>query len=244
MNRQLMSMMVAALAATGVQAESEKPTATSDAKVFEGDRLEPRVDVRAKVYVVGQGLKEDVACLPPQSKLRGGQAVQAGSQSLTLAAVDEVGGGGACEEKSKAVKGQVLAIEPDLLASSLFDRRGWTYGTLIVPYKYQFRGDRSLSGGATVGGYFGLRNSVHGTSVQLVAFGGATKVEVPKTDAQGQTTTESLAGFSYGLGLLGTLKSSFKLGLVVGTDRVSKSAGYVNNGKPWVSLSLGVDFTQ
>ena len=224
-----------------------KATTGSDATRFAGDVLTPRVGLRGKTYKLGLGLDPngDTVCVPRGSKLRGGDSVSTDGGSLSLVTVETLGTDAqSCGSEKKAEEGQLLAADPEALGSALVSRRGWTYGTLIVPYKYQIKGDRSLSGGATLGGYFGWRQTAWGTGLQYVVFGGATKVDVPKTDAQGAVTTESLAGLSYGVGILGTLKNDFKLGLVVGTDRVSKSAGYVNNGKPWISLSLGVDFTQ
>jgi hypothetical protein len=143
---------------------------------------------------------------------------------------------------SNVVKeGMTVALPMTLLQRVPPDhRQGLAFGTLAVPYKYQVRGDRSTSGGATLGGYFGWRETFSNTELQFVGFAGATKVDVPKVDKDGKADgTQSLAGFSYGLGVLSTLKASFKLGLVFGQDRVSNSAGYVNNGKTWVSLSLG-----
>jgi hypothetical protein len=32
------------------------------------------------------------------------------------------------------------------------------------------------------------------------------------------------------------------MGLVIGADRVSKSARYADNGKMWLAVSLGFDF--
>jgi hypothetical protein len=222
-----------------------KATTGSDAARFEGDVLHPRVELRGRVYRLGQGVKDDVKCVLAGSRLRGGGSVTVEDGSLSLIAVEQaIAGQGSCGNDAVANAGDLLAASPDTLGSALVDRRGWTYGTLIVPYKYQFRGDRSMSGGATVGGYFGWRQTAWATGLQYVVFGGATKVDVPKTNADGAASTESLAGLSYGIGLLGTLKNDFKLGLVVGVDHVTKSTGYINNGKAWISLSLGIDFTQ
>jgi hypothetical protein len=67
---------------------------------------------------------------------------------------------------------------------------------------------------------------------------------VAGTDATGDTpatgdTTQ--AGFTYGFVLLGQLKydSPAQFGLAIGQDRVSKSAGWQNNGKWWIGLQIG-----
>ena len=59
----------------------------------------------------------------------------------------------------------------------------------------------------------------------------------------GKPVTQELTGVSYGIGILGTVKQNFHMGLVLGADRVNKSSGYVNNGKPWLAASLGFNFS-
>jgi hypothetical protein len=43
--------------------------------------------------------------------------------------------------------------------------------------------------------------------------------------------------------LLGTVKDTFQLGVVLGADRVNRNVRYVNNNKPWIAFSLGFDFS-
>lgn len=165
--------------------------------------------------------------------------------------------------------GDTVLIAPEVLTDQAPNRYGWTFGTLAVPFKYHLRGDRGITGGVTLGGYTGYRWTWRATSLSVIGFVGGTKVDVPAppkssstagtTGSTGTTGTEtdtgtdtskdqvsgntvSLAGFSYGLGLVANIKQAFQVGLVVGADRVSKNANYANNGKPWISLSLGYDF--
>jgi hypothetical protein len=232
----------------------------TDNENYLGDRVDFSPVVYAKqVYLGSTTLNSIEVCIPPEARLRGlGKAtLKDGSNDVEfdLFLVKEMGPpSSTCKTGSEVVKeGATVAIRPAILSKTPPNRYGWAFGTLFVPFKYQLRGDGGLSGGATLGGYVGRRWSWGGTSFQTVIFGGATKVDVavekPGKPAVGTTpavepTTviESLAGFSYGTGVMGAIKDSFKWGLVFGADRVSKSAKYVNNGKMWVSLSLGYEF--
>ncbi len=239
----------AAEPASGKPAEVKYVTnAPSSAQNFVGDSVKFNVPILGKQVVLGANTGK-VVCLGAGSKLRGigvASIKEAGADpkehavfeidSLQAAAKPQ------CGDIDLAQPGLAIAIDPDTLSNTPPNRHGWTYGTLIVPYKYQFGGDRSVSGGATLGGYMGYRTSLSGSSVAFITFAGPTKVDVAQMK-DGKASTESLAGLSYGVGLLGTIKDGFKAGVVLGTDRVAKSAGYPNNGKPWISLSLGYDFT-
>ncbi len=131
-----------------------------------------------------------------------------------------------------------ILVEPkDTL---VMNRSGFTYGALLVPFKYYTR-TNEFKGAASLGGYLGYRidpSASFGIGVTPVIFGGGTAIEVAKDDS-----TTTLAGASYGLGFLGTVKREFEFGLILGWDRVSKSEDFDNNGKPWIAFSLGFDFS-
>lgn len=267
MNRAVWISMTVALAATSALAEGDSGkaktegsgaqplSAASDADNYQGDKVSFPMDQKVKVLTIGGAKKDhESGCLRAGTVVQGlGNAAVPtadgnGAEQRVLFVVTEVPGekGGtpapASDSCGKPVgEGTVVALAPDTF-SLYHGRAGWTYGTLVVPYKYQFRGDRSVTGGATLGGYVGRRFLISGLSNQWIVFAGLTKVDVP-SEKDGQTTTEQLAGLSYGVGLLTTVKQAFQLGVVVGADRVSKSAEYVNNGKPWISLSIGFDFS-
>jgi hypothetical protein len=139
----------------------------------------------------------------------------------------------------------IVVIEQGQIAGTPPDRYGLTFGTMLVPYKYQIKGDKSFASKATVGGYLGFRQDKSGRTglaLQYVGFVGAATVPVAQT-VDGKAITQQLAGVSYGVGMLGTVKGTFEMGMVIGADRVSKSANYVNNGKPWLAVSLGFAFS-
>jgi hypothetical protein len=246
MNPSTWAAVIATMVTCTAMAEVQVVAPQSDAQNYKGDDVSFKADLTVKVVKLGSSEQPTSGCVAAGSQLRGlgtvAMAVNEGkdAEQRPLFQVVKVGvldGGGDCQPLQA---GQLVALPANVL-SLMHRRAGWSFGTLAVPYKYQLRGDRSLSGGATLGGYVGRRFMATGLSNQLIVFAGLTKVDIPKVKDD-EATTEQVAGLSYGVGMLSSIKDSFQLGLVVGADRVSKSAGYVNNGKPWVSLSLGFDF--
>jgi hypothetical protein len=247
----------AATAPQGIRFVTDKAT---DKDNFLGDRIDFYAALKAKQISLGGAQPTAMpgeVCVPPESWQRG-----IGKVTLKVDGVDvehdvfvitKVGSTENFCESDQVTLGATIALPSKLLSSVPPNRYGWSFGTLFVPYKYQLRGDRSTSGGATLGGYVGYRATIKGTALQAIVFAGGTKVEVakltPGTPATATTPAvepkselESLAGLSYGTGVVGAIKESFKWGLVFGFDRVSRSVSYVNNGKMWVSLSLGFEF--
>lgn len=239
---------------TGAADDPPKPNAPdvkyatpgADQADFLGDRINYDFALEAHKVQLGQdGGRKTPACIKAGTSLKGrGKVLQNGEPLLAFrVSAPPPGGAGGCDPKLGALaEGDVVLIDPKVLQQLPPNRFGLSYGTLLVPYKYQIKGDKSLSGGASLGGYLGYREAFSGYSSRFVVFGGVTKVDVPKT-SDGQTQIESVAGLSYGVGWLGTVKDSFQLGLVIGADRVGKSAAYVNNGKTWLALSLGFPFS-
>lgn len=139
----------------------------------------------------------------------------------------------------------VVLVRQSLITATPPDRYGLTYGTLIVPYKMQLKGDRGTSGSASLGGYLGFRqdrSGITGLALQYVFFAGGASIPVVQ-NVDGQAVNQDVTGLSYGVALLGTVKDTFQLGLVVGADRVNRNVKYANNNKPWVAFSLGFDFS-
>lgn len=187
------------------------------------------------------------ACLPAFTTMRGIGTLDVDSNTQSAFIVTELteDRGHRCRGKSVVAEGDVVVLAPEELVGTPPDRYGLTYGTLMVPFKYHMRGEKRFSAGASVGGYMGFRqdrSGKTGLATQYIVFLGATSVAVPQT-VDGATTTQNMAGVSYGIGVLGTLKDSFQMGLVLGADRVNSSAGYKDNGKPWLAVSLGYSFS-
>lgn len=148
-----------------------------------------------------------------------------------------------CASDKDLRKGDVVVIASETIETLRARRTGVAFGTLLVPYKYHLRSNKEFSGGATVGGYVGGRIEWTAFEAQYMGFLGASAIEVARAGADGNVNKESHAGLSYGFGLLGTIKDDFQLGVVLGWDRVGKSVGYANNGKPWLAISLGFGFS-
>jgi hypothetical protein len=125
-------------------------------------------------------------------------------------------------------------------------RFGWDYGALAVPFKIQLAGKHSISGTSTLGGYFGFRIPMwdSGLVFSPIAFAGASNIATSSTTA-GVTTSQTVAGLSFGGGLITRVKNSgFQIGLVAGIDHVDSAQPYAYNDKVWMSLEIGYSFAQ
>jgi hypothetical protein len=188
-------------------------------------------------------------CAPAFTTFKGIGRLKIGSEEhpafvVSFVAPDE--GGRCAKAAGTLVKvNDVVVVRRAAMVGTPPDRYGLTYGTLLVPYKMQLQGDRGLSGKASLGGYLGFRqdrSGITGLALQYVVFAGASSISVAQ-NVDGVPITQDLTGLSYGVAILGTVKDSFQLGVVVGADRVNRSANYANNNKPWIALSLGFDFS-
>lgn len=124
-------------------------------------------------------------------------------------------------------------------------RLGWEYGVLAIPFKIQLTGKNSLSGEASVGGYFGYRLPLFDTGLVFtpVLFAGASSISAPDTSGK-KPTTKTFTGVSYGFGLVTRIKDGFQAGIIVGQDHVDSSSKYAYNDKPWISFEIGYSFAQ
>ena len=143
---------------------------------------------------------------------------------------------------------QVFVNAQDLENTSL--RQGWDFGTLVVPFKFQMSDKSIVTGSATLGGYVGYNIGLNmpGFRLSPVAFVGVSDVTLPQSSGSGsggssKSSSDTTAGLSYGVGLMGTIKDKFNISLVFGADHVS-SKNYQYQDKPWVSFALGYSFTK
>jgi len=125
-------------------------------------------------------------------------------------------------------------------------RRGWDFGTLVVPFKLQTSGKTSVQTSATLGGYLGYRFGwdMFGIKFSPIAFAGLSEIPTQQVQKNGKTASQTVAGISYGAGIVATVKDSFNVGLVVGADHVDSAQPYQFQDKPWVSLEIGYSFTK
>jgi hypothetical protein len=157
-----------------------------------------------------------------------------------------------CGSNIPSVKaGDVVLVDPTVIGQLPYHRQGFVYGTLLVPFKYHFH-SHSFTSSASVAPYLGWQSLDNGNDptkpkdspwppLQYVLFAGASITPVAGSNSDGSSQT--FAGFSYGMGILTTIKDSFHGGLVVGWDKVNASAKYADNNRPWISLELGFNFS-
>jgi hypothetical protein len=228
----------------------------SDNGNYLSDRIKLRVALRVlRVNLTGQSKVGLPACARANTVLKGIGSLAIDGKTLPAFIVSEIPSGDGtntvsgplnrCSDSTAlVVVDDVVALEQADLVSIPVSRYGLTYGALLVPFKYHLAGSREFTGNASLGGYLGYRHSsqAQGLEMKWVAFFGATNVSVSQT-SNGQTSNLNLAGVTYGVGLIGNVKNAFQLGVIFGADRVSNSAGYKENGKPWIAISLGYDFS-
>jgi hypothetical protein len=110
---------------------------------------------------------------------------------------------------------------------------GFTGGMLAIPFKFH-PSDHALTGGGTVGGYVGWRTSWMGLTLTPIASAGLTM-----SDAVYGT------GFSVAGGFIGSIAASpIQLGFVYGVDWYANKVHYPYNGKLWLAIEVGYNFSQ
>jgi hypothetical protein len=224
---------------------------TNDQSNYEGDRITFAVDVKATVVSFDQKTLGDVFCLPAGTRVWGVGNFASDSKTGILFRTAKDKTITSCDASPKTIpKNSEILIENSNINPPSANRSGLTYGVLAVPFKFQVTGGKDFTGSATVGPYLGYRADPEGTlgfGISFVGFLGASNIAVQEPSASSgstSSTTQNLAGFSWGFGLIGTVKGNFQLGGVLGFDRVSKNANYQYNGKPWIALELGYSFLQ
>lgn len=146
------------------------------------------------------------------------------------------------------------SVRLDNLTTNPPNRYGWTYGGLIVPFKFHLTGKKEVEPSASAAPYMGYRFGFYSKGIELdtIAFAGVgvvkgtNKKTTETKDASGAVTatdtdksSSELAAFSYGFGLMGVLKGGFQFGALLGFDHTGNGQGYKHNDKPWVGLEIG-----
>ncbi len=213
--------------------------AGSDDLNVQGDKLSFPVDVPAKIGNTDR-------CIPAKTPLRGMYTETDGNNKTVWVRLGNVFGTPTdCKDGTPLPANVAMAIDQRHFTHTPPSRYGLTYGALVVPFKYHVKGSKEFKGGSTVAPYFGYRSDGNdlGFGAKFIGFLGASTVAVEQ-EVGGKTQSQNLAGFSYGLGVIGQVKSDFQMGLVIGAERISKSARYADNGKMWLAVSLGFDFAK
>ena len=143
---------------------------------------------------------------------------------------------------TKLYEGTVVYVSSDDMSNVTF-RSGIAYGALVVPFKMQLSGGKAFTGSSSIGGYLGYQNPIGDFPINFnpILFAGASNVSTSATTGS-TTTSQTVAGVSYGTGILFDVKDDFHIGFVLGFDHVSSAQKYQYNDKPWVSFEIGYSF--
>lgn len=153
--------------------------------------------------------------------------------------------------------GGQFRISASKLIEAGASRYGYAYGLLTMPYKY-FPGKKSFISGIPLGPYVGWRAGQAGSGMTVAAAITLGTVQADTVDPDtlddkgkpvktGTTNTTALSG---AIGIIFDLLKSprgkpFKYGMFYGVDFVNKDpkVEYEYNGKHWVAVQIGFDFT-
>jgi hypothetical protein len=142
------------------------------------------------------------------------------------------------------------------LGATLVQRGGFTWGALVIPYKYYFT-DKSFKGNPSTVAFAGYEGWFPGVSLALVGSAGigvAPSSSSPTSSSGagaspsgGSTPTSSndsstSATYTVALGAIATFGGSMKAGLMCGRDYQSNASGFKYNNKTWLALSIGTSF--
>jgi hypothetical protein len=138
--------------------------------------------------------------------------------------------------------GTTYEFTPSDLAGYGAQRYGLTYGVVIVPNKVMIA-DRTFISSSSVLPYVGYQawGPSWAGAVVLAAGVGTVPASTQASPASSGTSnsTGTKATFSVATGIVGSIGSTFKVGLLVGVDTEGSKTGFKYQGKPWIGVSLG-----
>jgi hypothetical protein len=228
-------------------------SAANSDKDYSGKRIKFPVQIIATVTDAPNG--KNRVCIPAETGLRGMSALTASGILVTLRRPEGI------DDKAAVTFSKKCKTELDVKLDDAFehpliiaktdvdalraDVNGLSYGLLFVPFKYHFSGSKDFKSSGSVGPYAGWKTESAGwaSSLEVAGFLGLSSVAVEQ-NVDGKTTKNDLSALSFGVAFIGRIRQNFQVGLVIGADRVSASSKYVDNGKPWIAVSVGYSFSQ
>jgi hypothetical protein len=144
----------------------------------------------------------------------------------------------------------------------VIQRMGFTWGALVIPYKYYFT-DKSIKGNPSTVAYAGYEGWFPGVSLAVV---GSAGIGVASNSSSSPTSTVSTAGpsktsstgtpstatsstsnstaatYTMAIGFIATFGGSMKGGLMFGRDYQGNGSGFKYDNKTWMALSIGTSF--
>jgi hypothetical protein len=133
----------------------------------------------------------------------------------------------------------------DQLDKQDFYREGFTWGGLVIPYKFYFK-DKSIKSNSSVVAFAGYEGWFPGVSLAAVAAAGAGTSQTPTTttNATGTTATSTATTATYtaAIGVIATFGGTTKAGLMFGRDYQGNASAFPYENKTWMALSIGAGF--
>jgi hypothetical protein len=126
-------------------------------------------------------------------------------------------------------------------------RMGFTWGALVIPYKFYFT-DKSIQGNPSTVAFAGYEGWFPGVSLALVGSAGlgvstGSSNSTTTSTTNGTTGTGSSAAiYTVAAGFIATFGGSIKAGVMFGRDYESNAAGFKYENKTWMALSVGTSF--
>lgn len=182
---------------------------------------------------------------PKPAAMHAGTGTATGATATAANAVDK----GTCNNSPNNIVDYDIPYEftSDDFQKVRSQRMGFTWGGLVVPYKF-YVSDRSFQSNTSAVAYVGYEGYFPGVNLAgIVALGpGAASTTQTQAATPPQTTpsTKSTTSVTYtaATGIVATFGGVMKLGAVVGWDWQGKSAGFKYEGKTWLALSIGAGF--
>jgi hypothetical protein len=131
-------------------------------------------------------------------------------------------------------------------------RMGFTYGAMVIPYKFYFT-DKSFKGNPSTVAFAGYEGYFPGVSLAGVLALGPGVASTSQSSTQPTTTSGSTppsstntssnaVTYTAAAGFIVTFGGSFKGGILFGRDWQGKGAGFKYENKTWMALSIGAGF--
>lgn len=147
----------------------------------------------------------------------------------------------ACPKEIRVSEGiQYTMSRADVAA---YDHRlvGFSFGGLVVPFKYYMGGDKRLAASSTVAPYIGIRLPFfYGTTITPIFSAGLGLIPVNDSESD---TTETRAALSTAVGFVMTSSKneSFNSGIIFGRDFIGKNERGDDDtvNKAWFSIYVG-----
>lgn len=227
-------------AASAAQSLADQKAAfPSDNDRFDGDKLKLRTRVIGFSEADGSGAKD--LCAPADWELK--VTREAGADLIVRFLDDEVKGIG-CDDAAKRVKQGIAyrIAKSKLVENTDFRRTGFTFGGLIVPFKFR-TGDKEIVSSATVAPYVGWRTGWFSTwGLTFTPLMSAGLALVPVADpSTGRSETRSAFSFSLGMVMGSSKNDAFQSGVLIGRDFLGRSDAELDPGskKVWLSFYVG-----